>query len=207
MGQARAVEILELKGKVLLVEDDVTFGEWLEATLSARGLDCVLEKNLQAALERFRGSTFHAVITDIFLTPGSSVPEGLDLIKAIQPSGTPVIMMSSVANLAVAREAVNHGASFILEKPFRVEVILEALQTLWEQPKGLQALLDRFMDIHHLTPREREVVRLLVKGLANKEIASIEEITNRTIKAHLTSIFQKCGVSSRTELFNAIFPT
>jgi DNA-binding NarL/FixJ family response regulator len=63
------------------------------------------------------------------------------------------------------------------------------------------------MHLHHLTPKEKEVTRLVVKGLANKEIASIEEITDRTIKAHLTSIFLKCGVTTRTELFNAIFPT
>ncbi len=67
--------------------------------------------------------------------------------------------------------------------------------------------LNAISTFNKLTPKEREVTRLVVKGLANKEIANVEEITDRTIKSHLTNIFHKCGVSSRTELLNAIFPT
>lgn len=197
----------KLIGKVLLVEDDPQFGGWLESSLSFVGLNCRWEKTLSGALKSFESELFHAVVTDIFLVPGNINTEGLEIIKAIKVSGTPSIIMSSAADLRIAKEAMNHGASYLLEKPFKIEELLTALESLWEEPRGLQALLERFLDIHRLTPKEKEVARLVVKGLANKEIASVEDITDRTIKAHLTSIFQKCGVTTRTELFNAIFPT
>ncbi len=194
-----------ISGKILLVEDDIEFGAWLEDNLKSIGLTCHWEKDLQGALKSLEMGLFHAVITDIFLKPG--VPEGLDVIKAVQTSGTPIIMMSSQADLKIAKESVNFGVSYILEKPFQINELIRTLIQLWEEPKGLQAMLERFMDLNQLTPKEKEVTRLVVKGLANKEIAEVEDITDRTIKAHLTSIFQKCGVTSRTELFNAIFPT
>ena len=195
----------KLVGKVLLVEDDATFGAWLRGNLSASGLDCTWETTLEAGLAAFKSSLFHAVITDIFLN--SRTPNGLEMIAAVQSSGTPAIMMSSQADLQIAKKAVNQGASYILEKPFQIQELLVALDKLWEEPKGLHAMLERFLDLYELTAKEKEVARLVVKGLANKEIAAIEDITDRTIKAHLTNIFQKCGVTTRTELFNAIFPT
>ncbi len=195
----------KLIGKVLIVEDDLQFGGWLESHLNSAGLNCSWAKDLEDALKTFKSGLFHGVITDMFLK--SDRPNGLDLVKQIQHTGTPTIMMSSAADLKIAKEAVNHGVSYILEKPFKINELLQALEKLWEEPKGLQAMLERFLDLNGLTSKEKEVARLLVKGLANKEIASIEDITDRTIKAHLTSIFQKCGVATRTELFNAIFPT
>ncbi|MBN8555418.1 MAG: response regulator [Deltaproteobacteria bacterium] len=197
----------KLIGKVLLVEDDLQFGGWLQAHLNKIGLNCHWKTNLTEALQSFENELFHAVITDIFLTSGNLRTEGLEIVKAIRTSGTPCIIMSSAADLRIAKEAINQGASYLLEKPFEMNELFKALENMWEEPKGLQAILERFLDIHKLTPKEKEVARLVVKGLANKEIAAVEAITDRTIKAHLTSIFQKCKVTTRTELFNAIFPT
>ncbi len=195
-----------LKGTVLLVEDDLIYGSWIQEALNSIGLKCEWKKDLPSALEAANEKSYHALITDVFLSPNNAA-EGLDLIRQLEPTGIPTILMSSRADLATIKEAVNKGTSFVFEKPFPIEDITSALKILWEQPRGLQAMLERFMEINTLTPKEREVTRLVIKGLANKEIASVEETTDRTVKAHLTNIFQKCGVESRTELFNAIFPT
>ncbi len=64
----------------------------------------------------------------------------------------PTLMMSSVADLHVAKEAVNHGASYILEKPFEVDELILALENIWENPKGLHALLERYLDIQQIDP-------------------------------------------------------
>lgn len=196
-----------LQGNVLLVEDDALFGAWAQESLNSLGLKVDLKVDLESALSATQNKFYHAIITDIYLSPEGGKTDGLDLLRQIESSGIPTIMMSSRADLSIAKEAVNHGASYILEKPFSMEEVTNALRNMWEQPRGLQALLERFMEINSLTPKEREVTRLVIKGLANKEIASVEETTDRTVKAHLTNIFQKCGVESRTELFNAIFPT
>ncbi len=195
-----------LQGTVLLVEDDPIVGSWIQEALNSIGLKCDWKQDLPSALEAANQKSYHALITDVYLSPNNAA-EGLELIRQLEPTGIPTILMSSRADLATVKEAVNNGTSYVLEKPFPIEQMTSALKTMWEQPRGLHSMLERFMEINSLTPKEREVTRLVIKGLANKEIASVEETTDRTVKAHLTNIFQKCGVESRTELFNAIFPT
>ena len=195
----------KLNGKVLIVEDDLEFGGWLQAKLKEGGLTCTWAKTCSEAENLIQNSLFHAVVTDVFF--GAQQPDGIKIVKLMEPTGTPTIVMSSAANLKIAKEAMNHGASYLLEKPFQGGELLNTLNRLWEDPKGLNAMVERFLDLHGLTPKEKEVVRLLLKGLSNKEMAMIEGNTDRTIKFHLTSVFQKCGVTTRTELMNAIFPS
>jgi DNA-binding NarL/FixJ family response regulator len=197
---------MRIKGKVLLVEDDSQVGPWLKSKLQRTGIQCDLAVNLQDALKIFSENLYHAVVTDIFLS-GTGEPDGLEVVKRVEPTGMPLIIISSAADLKIAKEAMNHGASYLLEKPFEPETLIKELERLWEEPKGLQAMVERFLDMHSLTPKEKEVVRLLLKGLSNKEVAEIGGNSPRTIKFHLTSIFEKCGVKSRTELFNSILPT
>ena len=67
----------------------------------------------------------------------------------------------------------------------------------------VNAAIERF----ELSPREDSVVRLMLKGLSNEEVGSVLEITEKTVKHHVNSIFNKFRVSSRAELFHTIFPT
>lgn len=200
-----SVNARKISGKVLLVEDDATFGPWLYSKLVKEGLEVQLCVDLDSAKKVFGERVFHAVVTDIYF--GRETPDGLDLVKTIESAGTPVIVISSRADLHIAKESMNHGAAFLLEKPFEAQELLTVLKRIWEEPRGLQALVERFLDINQLTPKEKEIVRLLLKGLSNKEIAMIGDNSDRTIKFHLTAIFEKCGVKSRTELINAILPT
>lgn len=194
----------KIMGKVLIVEDDHQLGQWLASKLTAAGMTVTLCTNISKALEIIQGQFFHAIVADIFF---DKEPAGLELIKAIEPTGTPTVVISSAADLRIAKESMNSGASYLLEKPFDPKDLINVLEKIWEEPKGLQSLIERFLDIHALTPKEKEVVRLILKGLSNKEVAAVGGNTDRTIKFHLTSIFSKCGVKSRTELFNAIFPS
>lgn len=192
-------------GKVLLVEDEVDVRRWLERELSNVGMkvtSCGSRREAEAALS---SQFFHAVVTDVYLEPQS--PVGLELVHRATQLGIPSVIMSSRADLQVAKSGMNEGASYLIEKPFHAADLIAVLSRIWEEPKGLLVFVDRFMEVHQLTEKEKEVVRLLLKGLSNKEVAEVEGNSDRTIKGHLTNIFQKCGVQSRTELFNAIFPT
>lgn len=193
-----------LMGKLLIVEDDELLGAGLQTRLRSLGLECDWMPNLEAGREAYRTKKYHAVLADIFLN--SNEPNGLELVKEVGKAGTPLVVMSSAASLKIAKEAMNSGAAFLFEKPFEIEELVKVLVSLWEEPRGLTAMIERFLDINRLTPKEKEVARLLLKGLSNKEVAEIEGNSDRTIKFHLTTIFEKCGVKSRTELFNAIFP-
>lgn len=194
-----------LLGKVLVVEDDSVVGEWIQRKLEKAGLQCSHVRTKKDAIDALNAQVFHAVVTDVFLDDG--FPGGLELVHEISDRGLPVVVISSRADIRVAREAINSGALYLLEKPFPIEELVTALGKLWEEPRGHVGILERFLDLNSLTTKEKEIVRLLLKGLSNKEVAEISGNTEKTIKFHLTTIFQKCGVSSRTELFNAVFPT
>jgi DNA-binding NarL/FixJ family response regulator len=84
---------------------------------------------------------------------------------------------------------------------------MSQLMDIWENPKGLLARRERYFDIHKLTNKEKEVCRLMLKGMMNQEIADLSETTLGTIKFYSSQIFEKFAVKSRAELFNLIFPT
>lgn len=72
---------------------------------------------------------------------------------------------------------------------------------------GLDRLVERALERAKLTAKEREVARLILKGLSNKEIASVTGNTDKTIKHHVAMVFRKFKVFSRTEFFHDVFPT
>jgi len=195
----------QVQGKVLLIEDDIQVADWLCQKLQKSGLECTVAHSKAEADAFFLTRSFHAVVTDVFLE--SDEPKGLEIVKEMFLKGIPSIVISSRADLKLAKDVMNSGASFLLEKPFVAEDLVAALRKIWEEPRGYQGIVERFLDLNRLTTKEKEIVRLLLKGLSNKEVARMSGNTEKTIKFHLTTIFQKCGVESRTELFNAVFPT
>jgi len=191
--------------QVLLVEDDETSGEALRLGLQELAVACTWVRSVEEARQALEHRTFDAIVTDIMLGPDR--PSGLDLVKELQPSGAPVLVITAFADLSRVKEALNHGAIYLLEKPFRAEELNRALESVWEEPKGLGHFVDRALERAELTAKEREVARLLLKGLSTKEMASVTGNTEKTLKHHIASIFHKFGVASRAELFHCIFPT
>jgi len=196
----------KLLGRVLILEDDAVMGEWLGMSLARHGIESHWVNNLKEAVEVFGENTeprYHAVVTDIYMNKGDL--GGLELLRQSAQVDIPVCVITSNVNLEIAKEALKRGAFSLLEKPFPITELTKQLFQTWQEPKFLSALLERFMEVHQLTKKEREVCRLLFKGLSNKEIASVLKVTEKTIKFHVTSIFGKFRVSSRSELSSSIF--
>ncbi|HMJ50967.1 MAG TPA: response regulator transcription factor [Polyangiaceae bacterium] len=191
--------------QVLLIEDDDVSGEMLRAGLQNLSIVCTWVKTVDEARRALEKRTFDAVVTDIMLGPDS--PSGLDLVKELQPTGAPVLVITAFADTSRVKEALNHGATFLLEKPFRAEELSRALASVWEEPRGLGHFVERALDRAELTAKERDVARLLLKGLSTREMAGVTGNTEKTLKHHIASIFHKFGVASRAELFHCIFPT
>jgi DNA-binding NarL/FixJ family response regulator len=194
-----------LFGRILLVEDDEVTSLWLAQSLEKFGLEVHRAASAAQAFQVAQQKSFHAVVTDVFLEDG--LPHGIRVVAEFAAQGLPVLMMTSKASTQLVKEALNAGAFYFVEKPFDPKDLADALNRSWDEVRGHQGMLEHFMDGFHLTPKEKEITRLILKGLSNREVAEISGNTEKTIKFHLTTIFQKCGVSSRTELFNAIFPT
>jgi len=194
-------------GRVFLLEDDCLTGEWLATALAKRNIEVHWAVNVDSAMQALMKPNpiiYHAVITDIFLKGES--PDGMKLVHAARQIDVPVCVISSRPDLPLVMEAINNGASLFLQKPFDVEDLFHRLGGLWSEPKHLAALLERLLEMNRLTEKEREVCRLVFKGLSNKEIATVLNVTEKTIKFHVTGIFQKFSVQSRSELTSTVFP-
>lgn len=145
------------------------------------------------------------VLMDLSM-PGMDGVEATRRIVASQP-GTAVVVLTSFGDQTRILEALDAGAVGYLLKHVDPEEILEAVRVTAAggaplDPRAARALLDartRRPDAAGLTDREREVVGLLADGLPNKVIARRLGITERTVKAHLTSAFQRIGVTDRVQ--------
>lgn len=100
------------------------------------------------------------------------------------------------ALLGKALDVVQKGEIWVGRK--LIPHLLEELTALTEQQKDLPVRSDSRLD--RITPRERQIVHLLSAGASNKEIAKRLNVTERTVKAHLTAVFKKLGISGRLQL-------
>jgi FixJ family two-component response regulator len=135
--------------------------------------------------------------------PGFS---GLELQRAMRDAGMrlPVIFLTGHGDVSLAVQAMKDGALDMLEKPFRDQALLDAVgravrMSLADREadathRALRALYD------HLTPREREVARLVSLGQPNKRIARELDISEKTVHIHRAHVMEKMGVHSGAQL-------
>ncbi|MHB1514104.1 MAG: helix-turn-helix domain-containing protein [Acidiferrobacteraceae bacterium] len=193
--------------QLLLIEDEVVGAQALVQGLQAIGISCRWVATFEEAQKAWKEATYDAVVTDIMLDQGR--PDGLALLKKIEQAGMPmpVVIISAFADQTRVKEALNHGAAYLLEKPFTAAELKRVLERLWEEPRGLIGARERALSQATLTNKECEVARLLLKGLSTQEMAQLTGNSEKTLKQHISTIYEKCGVSSRTEFFHFIFPT
>lgn len=192
-------------GRVLLAEDDDLFAENLRSKLERVDVQCDWATTRDEAMEALKTRTYHALLVDIFLD--SVKPLGLEIVRLGKEAGIPSVILTSRLNMEIAKVGLNNGADYLLEKPFEFQALLKILNDIWENPRGLVARRERFLETHQLTEKEKDLTRLLLKGLSNKEIANVSGLTLNTVKFYTNLIFEKCEVSGRSELFNFVFPT
>ena len=144
------------------------------------------------------------------------VLDGVEATRAIvgEATGTEVLVLTSFSDFARIDAAIEAGAVGYLLKDAEPEVLLDGIRAVARggsplDPRAARRLLSRRSTVSRsrvrgrrgpaLSPREAEVLRLVVEGLLNKQIAQRLGITERTVKAHLTSAYQRIGVADRTQ--------
>ena len=143
------------------------------------------------------------------------VLDGVEATRAIVAEyvGTEVLVLTSFSDHARIDAAIEAGAVGYLLKDAEPEVLLDGIRAVARgesplDPRAARRLLSRASrgaassaatNVPDLSPRETEVLRLVVEGLLNKQIAARLGITERTVKAHLTSAYQRIGVADRTQ--------
>lgn len=148
-----------------------------------------------------------AVVTDIRMPR----LDGLQLLGELRLRlpGAVRVVITSFGDKASVLSALNSGADHLLEKPFSVRQLGELLVRLIGERHaagGVDQLFARRLATLPLTPRERELVVLVLKGLANREIADALGIGEQTVKNALAAVYGKLGVTSRGQLFHHVFP-
>ncbi len=202
--RAASLEKVSL-GRILLVEDEELQGEHLRRELVRNNIECVWAKDFDSAVKQLNQSSIHCVVTDVFLRPNQ--PEGLKIVELANQNGIPSIIITSALDLEVAKKGLNNGADYLFEKPLSTKDLLKSIDEIWENPKGLIGRRERFLENHRLTEKEKEMTRLILKGLSNQEISSVSGNSLATVKFYSSQIYEKFAVKSRAELFNLVFPT
>jgi DNA-binding NarL/FixJ family response regulator len=144
------------------------------------------------------------VLMDLSM-PGMDGVEATRQTMAVAP-GVRVVMLTSFAEPQHVNAALDAGAVGYLLKDAEGEEIVRAVKAANRgeapfSPRAAGALLSRRSErrsLEDLTPREREVLALVGEGLANKQISRRLGIKEKTVKAHLSNVFQRIGVSDRT---------
>ena len=187
---------------VFVVDDDVWIRESLQTLLHDEGWLPETFASAQEFLDRPRALIPNCLVLDISL-PGIN---GLELQKrvAVERTDMPIIFITGHGDIPMSVGAMKAGAVEFLTKPFNDEVLLTAIRQALErsrqalaQETKIQELLDRYAS---LTPRERDVMGLVVSGLLNKQVAGELGITESTVKAHRGQVMQKMKANSVADL-------
>ena len=187
---------------VFVVDDDVWIRESLQTLLQDEGWQAETFASAREFLDRPRPLTPNCLVLDVSL-PGL---DGLELQKRIagQRTDMPIIFITGHGDIPMSVGAVKAGAIEFLTKPFSDEVLLTAIRQALErsrlaltQQATKQELRDRYAS---LTPREQDVMRLVVSGLLNKQVADELGITESTVKAHRGQVMQKMKANSLADL-------
>jgi len=197
-----------VRGKLLLVEDEADARKALARALVREGYECIEAHDVETALSQAqRHPDLLAAIVDIVL--GTDERGGVRLVPVLRGliPQLSVVAITAFANVTNVKQLLNDGAAFLLEKPFRAVELLEVLARLLADQASIGHWVDRALSPLGLTSKEMAVARLLLKGLPTGEIARLENNSDKTIRQHLSQIYAKAKVSSRSEFFHFVFPS
>jgi FixJ family two-component response regulator len=187
---------------VFVIDDDEEVRNGLKLLLESIGLSVICYASASQYLDAFDPSQPGCLVIDIRM-PGMS---GLDLQEKLAeyPLHPPVIIITGHGDVPMAVRAVKAGAVDFIEKPFRDQILLDSVHRAIEMDAKQRGEALRISDIQNrlsqLTPREREVLDLVVGGMRNKTISAQLGITLSTVEAHRSRVMEKMGADSLSHL-------
>ena len=188
--------------KVYVVDDDPAMRDSLRWLLESVDFSVQVFDSATAFLDGYGGERPACLVLDVRM-PGMS---GLDLQDELVRRGVtiPMIMISAHGDVPVAVRALKSGAIDFIEKPFSDQLLLDRVrQALQRDERAAQAdeVKSKIKDrLDSLTPREREVLEMVVEGSPNRAIAANLDLSQKTIEIHRARVMTKMEAGSLAEL-------
>ncbi len=192
----------EAKPTVFVVDDDPSVRKSLSRLLKSHGLAVEAFSSAGEFLGRDHYDGPGCLVVDLRM-PGLN---GLDLQKQLAPAryNLPIVFITGHGDIPASVTAMKAGAVDFLTKPFNDTELLAAVKQALEKDKAARAARAEANDIQkkveRLTPRELEVMKLIVRGYMNKQAAADLGISIKTVKIHRARVMEKMQVRSLAEL-------
>jgi two-component system, LuxR family, response regulator FixJ len=187
---------------VYIVDDDDTTRNYLRAVLSIDQLICRTVESAEAFLAQYNPSQPGCLLLDVQM-PGMT---GLELQGQLNRMGAviPVLFITGHAEVPMAIEALTHGAFAFLQKPVAADVLLLQVNKALDHDAANRAVLlerERIRErFESLTPRECDILRLIMAGHSNRAMADELQLSLRTIELDRARVMEKTGSSSLAQL-------
>jgi RNA polymerase sigma factor (sigma-70 family) len=187
---------------VFVVDDDASIREALKSLIRSVGLEVELFSSTQEFRRRKSSDNPSCLVLDIRL-PGRS---GLDFQRELSEAGIliPIIFITGHGDIPMSVQAMKAGAIEFLTKPFRDQDLLDAIHVALDKDRERREREAQIANLQQrlesLTPRERQVLPLVVSGLLNKQIAAEIGTSETTVKVHRSQLMRKMGADSLAEL-------
>jgi FixJ family two-component response regulator len=191
---------------VFVVDDNVGVLNSLRALLESAGLAVETYASAEEFLAAYDPERPGCLVLDVRLRKSS----GLDLQDDLRrrKAMLPIIVLTGHGNVPTSVRALKAGAVDFLQKPVPPKLLLERIRAALDGDRQTRAVgtehavvLER---LAHLTPREREVMELLIGGKTSKEIATAMNVSVRTVEGHRRMVFSKMNVSSAAQLVGTV---
>jgi two-component system response regulator FixJ len=192
---------------VFVVDDNITVCQSLRVLLESAGLAVETFTASEEFLAVYDPARAGCLVLDVRLRHGKN---GLDLQDELRrrKAMLPIIVLSGHGNVPTSVRALKAGAVDFLQKPAPPKLLLERIRAAIETDRQARAATTEraavINQLARLTPREREVMELLIAGKTSKEIAAALNVSARTVEGHRRMVLSKMNVSSATHLVRTV---
>jgi FixJ family two-component response regulator len=188
---------------VFIVDDDEAYRDSLEELVSSVGHPSRTFSSAQDFLDIFTLELAGCLVLDVRMARMS----GLALQEKLNTMGSriPIVFISGHGDIAMAVKAVKDGAVDFVQKPYREQELLDAIDEALRRNVSFRGAVDDarsglILRMEALSTREREILSMALKGQPSKIIAKALDISHRTVEQHRSRLLEKLGVVSISEL-------